>query len=322
MKAQSAPRLPGGGPLFFESRVVHAALAAFLLTFALLIPRVDRPGAAEESSEKEARISATVLNEFSFGQSPAVTDWLLLKMLTDADRSWVEPGERASHYYTLMLASEVDPLFYELYTEGPRLLAVVRNDKDGSVELSEKGLKVQRTLVPSLPESRRSYVWPSLFEVPFVQGYLYLFEKPDLTKAAEAYAEASRAPEAPAYIASLASRLSDRKERFEVGLRVLKAMKSSARTEQEQARFDERIRNLYLIQYLDALRAEFETFLQSQPHYLKEVHLPKERMQQLFERFMKGARLEPKDPFGGRVFVDDSGQVTTTTPYESEMGLR
>jgi hypothetical protein len=297
---------------------------AILIAGAALLPSVFLHQPSSLSSSQEEQIvfpEPALFRILGSATLPAVTDFLLLRFLVDDKSHWVNSGS-ASHASYAHLITELDPFFLEAYVECARFLAVIRNDGLSAARLVEKGLRVQAEKVPSMRTPGNRWFWPSDYALPFTAGYVYLFELADFERAAGAFAVAGQSGEAPPYVASLASRLSDRKARFDVGLRVLAAMKSWMRNEEEQNRLERRIRNLYLIQYLDALRAEFEAFLQSQSDYRKEVHLPKERMQSLFERFMKGARLEPKDPYGGRVFIDDSGQVTTSTPYESEMGLR
>ena len=296
--------------------------AALLCLGAVLSPALDIEGSLVRPEEVKERLPGRVVQAFSFGQIQVFTDWSLLRMLTDVEVRWVRPGQRASQFFDLNLAIELDPFFYEIYSEGPRFLAVIRNDKESALELALKGLAVQRNRLSEIPASRIRYVWPSHFDIPFVLGYVYLFEKPDLARAAEAYSEAARAPESPPYVAALGAHLSDPTARFGIGIRVLTSMKTNAKTDAEKQRFDTRIKNLYLIQFLTQIRTEFDAFLQEQPDYRRAINLPPAQMKSLFARFVVKNRMEAIDPYGGRVHMDESGQVTTTTPYESEMGLR
>jgi hypothetical protein len=267
------------------------------------------------------RLTARAIEALSFGMAPAATDWFLLRMLTDESSAWVREGELPSQYYELKLASELDPLFYELYTEGPRFLAVVRNDKVGSLELSEQGLRVQREQVPLLPPERRSYVWPSDFEVPFILGYLYLFERSDLPRAAEAFAEAARASEAPPYVGQLAGRLADPVRRIEVGMRVLNAMIQIEKDPKARERLEQKRRSLYVLDYLSALRREFRSFARRKPEYSESLSIPPSLLQKWFTQYLRENHLDTLDPFGGKVYLDERGEVQSTTPHGSELGL-
>ncbi len=300
----------------------YAAATALLAAAALVRTQASMPSAVVEAGE-DPPLPAIVLEAFSFGFTSVVVDGMFLSALTDAAIEHVpEGGVRASQFAFYDRATTLDPLFLEAYVEGARFLSVVRNDAEGAVLLAEKGLRVQRDVVPGLRPQGSPFLWPSFFSLPFAAGYLYLFERPDLARAAVVFSEAARSAEAPAFIQSLTAKLTDRKRRFEVGLQVLNSMKTSARTEAEQLRYEARIKNLYLIQFLDQFRAEFEGFLSEQAEYRAAVTFPPAQMKALFDRFVKKNRLEAVDPYGGRVHVDESGQVTSTTPYESEMGLR
>jgi hypothetical protein len=304
-----------GGPLAGAILSAGAAFLSFSAPYSFLVE-------ADEVADERVNLPDPYFFRL-IGSSvlPAAVDALLIRFLVDDRSNWISQGKASQAYYANLI-TDLDPLFMEAYVECARFLSVIRNNSSSAIELIEKGLRVQKDKIPNLESERSLWFWPSKFEIPFAAGYLYLFEKSDLSKAAEVFALASQAPEAPPYVASLGNRLADRKARFEVGLRVLKTIRGWARTKEEEAKFDRRIQNLYLIQFLDQVRSEFESFLVKQPDYRKDFELTPEQMRSYFARFLKEARIGPRDPYGGRVFVDDSGQVTTTTPYESEMGLR
>mgnify|MGYP001614835990 CR=1 FL=1 len=278
-------------------------------------PRLAAPAAGEE------RLNPAVVRALAFGHLPAVTDWFLLRMLTNSDSAWVRPGELPSQYYDLKLASELDPFFYEIYTEGPRFLAVVRNDKEGSLELSLRGMAMQRGRLSEIPPNRQSDVWPSRFEIPFVLGYIYLFEQQNMPRAAEAFDEASKATEAPPYVKNLADRLRDPVRRIEVGIRILNAMMASEKDPQSKRKLEERRNSLYILDYLSALRSEFVGFLGRKPRYSQKIEIKTSDLKIWFAQYLRESHLDDRDPFGGRIFIGAQGTIQTTTPHLSVMGL-
>ena len=73
---------------------------------------------AEPSVERIEEYNPELFKVMSFGQLPAVIDWMWIKTLQDPLITHVAKGEHPSIFYTLDLITELDPAFFSAYTSG------------------------------------------------------------------------------------------------------------------------------------------------------------------------------------------------------------
>ena len=254
----------------------------------------------------------------SFGHLPAAIDWMWMRMLQDSSLEHVKHGFHPQFYYDVDLATDLDPAFFDIYVAGANLLAVVRDDGLGAKLLLEKADRFRKERLQDYPESFREEYWPAEWDVPLLLAYVNLFELKSMPDAATAFTEAAALPGAPAYLHHLAERLGKPGGQYEVGLKLLNFMISTAKDERVRHQMEEQKRFLSLEGYLFKLNYQFD-------EYLKErnggIELPPAVLWSRWEEFREEKQVPPKDPFGGDIRLGETGKVESTTPHQPVFGL-
>ncbi len=264
-----------------------------------------------ELPESHERWNADLFRTLSFGHLPAAVDWLLLRFLLDPAYTHVTGNMRAPVFYDLDLATDLDPLFYDLYVVGGSFLAVVRNDGEGARLILEKGEKFRSEQLPLLPEKFRNRFWPAAWQIPLALGYVYIFEKDDLPKGLEVFERTSRIPGAPDYLKRLAERLKVPGAIFQVGLRMLDTMIDSSRNPEARERLFRRRQSLQVAGFLYHLNGQFLEFRQKSPAPLAAA----------WKRFLVLHGNSRLDPWGGELSISPTGTILTNTPHEKVLGI-
>ncbi len=258
----------------------------------------------------------------SFGHLPSAVDWLMIRFLIiDPSSKHVAPGTHPSVFYDLDLATDLDPIFFELYTAGANYLTVIRNDNEGAKELLLKGDRFRRQLLPSFPEEFQARFWRRQWQIPLLLAYVYLFEMDDMPEAARQFLEAAALPGSPAYLDRLAIRLQKPGGQYEVGLKLLNLLIDGTKAPDVRERMVRKRDSLFLGQYLFHLNDAFRAYLQEKPKYRAKHEVDERGMQQYFRQFLADSRTPPRDPWGGELSVDAGGKINSSTPRERVMGL-
>lgn len=257
----------------------------------------------------------------TFGHWPLGVDWLWIKTLQDPALQHVEPGTHPAVYEALDLATDLDPAYFEAYTMGANLLAVVRNDGEGARDLLLKGERFRKQELPQWGSAFRERYWKNEWLVPMLLGYVQLFELGDLPKAAVAFREAGEYPSAPEYLRSMSIRLSQPGGEYEVGIRVLRFLLSGAQDLAARQKFEKRLRSLHVGQHVFHVQRAFGEFLGQQSGYQRRTSLSPAQMQSYWRRFLKESKTADRDPFGGKLSLTAAGKVTSSTPRERVFGL-
>lgn len=254
---------------------------------------------------------------FSFGQVPSVVDWMWLRLLQDADLSHVSEGNHPSTYYDLILATDLDPKYYEAYTVGADILSIIRNDNTGALELIRRAQEFASTELPSLGPGFARRFWSPAWSIPMTRAYLDLFEFNNLPGAAEAFKAASELPYSPQYLQHLVSRLSTREGQFDVGAKLLQfKLDTLGRADTNGAReaLRRKIHDFQLSRFLFEINERFDAFLSQR----KKGRLDRATA---FPRFLAAAGERGLDPEGGQLKLDDKGRIITTTPHQNVLGM-
>ncbi len=239
----------------------------------------------------------------TFGQLPAAVDGLLLKFLVEDNIKHVEDGVRARVYYFLDLATDLDPAFFTLYTAGSNFLAVVRNDKLSALKLITKGENFRKNGLAKYPESVREEYWADEWRIPFIKGYIHLFEMNDIANAARSYRELDHLKNVPIGAQGLSGHFGKPGGIYEIGLSVLKNMEEGETDENVRREIERKKRSLSLSLELFRLNAEFKTFHGD------------------WEKFRREKSIDG-DGFGGKVFLGPDGVIDSTTPRIVVLGIR
>ena len=265
-----------------------------------------------ELPQSHERWNPDLFRTLSFGHMPAAVDWLLLRFLLDPAYSHVSTDTRASVFYELDLATELDPLFYDLYVVGGSFLAVARNDGEGARRILEKGEKVRRERIAVLPASFRERFWPSEWQIPLALGYVYIFEKDDLPKGAAIFSEASKIPGAPAYLGHFAERMRQPGGVFQVGFRLLQLMIETTKSEEARVRLITKRESLRVAEFLFQVNSAFGEFLKQSPGVSPSA---------AWKRFSSASGHGNLDPWGGKLVLSDAGKILSSTPHEKVLGI-
>ncbi len=240
----------------------------------------------------------------SFGNVPSAVDALLLKFLVEDNIQHVEKGVTARVYYFLDLATDLDPAFFSLYTAGANFLAVIRNDKQAAFKLISKGETFRKNELPKYPESFRDAYWGDQWRIPFIKGYVYLFELGNITGAAEAYGELDKIVGAPPILRGMAQHFARSGGIYEIGQNVLKNMISNEEDVNVRSELQLKQKSFSLSFDLFKLNEQFKAYKGTWAQFKKEKKVPE------------------TDVFGGKVFLDANGKINTTTERMEVLGIR
>lgn len=198
----------------------------------------------EPPREAEKRVDPTLARAMSFGNEPALVDWLWLQAMLDPSIAHVRVGSRASIFYDLILITSVDPAFYEAYLHGGNLLAVVRDDDDGALELLRRGESFRKGGLAEYGEAFRERFWANEWAIPLALAYVELYEKEDLPAAAESFRAAAAVSGSPPYLASLSKRLATVEGQYDVGIRLALFLEKSSKDPRLSNGFQEKRKSL------------------------------------------------------------------------------
>lgn len=275
----------------------------------------------EPVSEDSARWHPKLFEILSFGHLPLAVDWLWMKTLQDPAITPVGPHAHPRAYYDLNLATDLDPAYFEVYTAGANLLAVIRSDGAGARDLLLKGRRFLEHELPRYQEEFKLRHWGSSWNIPLLLAYVYLFELNDMPHAAEAFQQAAELPRAPTYLQSLSARLSKPGGSYEVGIRLLNFMISGQEVEALRLPLEEKRNSLIVGQYLFHLNDGFLSYLKANSKYRQSDRVSRTEMETYWRHFQRDQRLPSQDPWGGRLSVSENGRIVTTTVHKTVFGL-
>ncbi len=172
----------------------------------------------------------------------------------------------------LNLATDLDPLYYDVYWYGSSLLPDVHE----AIRLLKKGMKY----------------FPNNWKFPEMIGFYYQYYLQDYKSAGKYYEIASMKPGHPPFVPSLASRFYTQAGELDAAIRVLKNFYETTRRKDLKKEFGLRIVQL---QHIKTLQSIVET-------YKKTFGTYPSSLQSLTE---KGFIFSlPQEPFGGYYFID------------------
>lgn len=262
----------------------------FLLTLHL---RMGALSVAEPNPEKVEEFNPKLFEVMSFGQLPAVIDWMWIKTLQDPVITHVNRGNHPAIFYTLDLITDLDPVFMEAYTGGATLVSVIRDDGPGALHLLLKGEEFRKNKLKSYSSDFKTRFWSQEWRVPLVLAYVYLFDMDDMPHATGAFKAAQQIDGSPEYLKDLVQKLERPGGQYEVGLRLIDLLIAGATDPEVKERLAHRRESLQVL------------------HFLFNMD----------ERVRHEQKLPATDPWGGILSRTPDGKVTTTTPHKKVFGL-
>jgi hypothetical protein len=228
---------------------------------------------------------------------------------------------RAPIYFDLDLATDLDPAFFEAYVEGGLLLGIIRDDVYGARDLLIKAQKFRKDDLPLYPAWFREKYWRQEWAVPLHLAYLELFELDNLPAASVFFREAAEISGAPSYLKGLASKLETRVGQYEVGIRLLNFMMAGEREKYAIEKLTRKRDSLFLGQFLYQINEAFQTFLKANKDYRATHSITPAKMEIYWKAFVRTQRVTLSDPFGGKVGIDSTGRVISTSLREKVFGF-
>jgi tetratricopeptide (TPR) repeat protein len=201
-----------------------------------------------------------------------------------------EPIEEAEWDYFVRIIRAViqlDPYFYDTYHLASGMLTWGAGRFEDAIEILEVA---------------REYN-PDNYRFPFQIGFIYFYFLQDAEKGAYYLEIASRQPDAPPLMASLASRLSYYAGNYEFSINLLERMLGSERSPAIRGYYQKR---------LDALRRALA--LEKAIYRFKQEHgsLPADFPSLVIEGYLESI---PEDPYGGEWTMMESGRVYSTSKF-------
>ena len=283
--------------------------------------RMNSMSPTEPEPEKIEAFNPKLFEMMSFGQLPAVVDWMWLKTLQDPLLTHVKKGTHPAIFYTLDLITQLDPAFYESYIAGATLVSVVRDDGEGAMHLLTRGEEFRQHELARFDQSFRERFWSQEWRIPLLMAYVYLFDLDDMPHAEEAYRKASLISDAPAYLKPLMEQLGRPGGRYKVGLRLIDLMiASNAKNPDVKEKLLVRRESLKVNYFLYDLNERFHNFLDSR-HVSQEDLRSGTKADKYWQLFKKSSGFPGEDPWGGLVSVSEEGRIVTTTEHRKVFGL-
>lgn len=232
--------------------------------------------------------SKEALGFMSMGYTNLVADYYWLRAVSNF-------GSKRMHRHgfpnlpgLIERALNLDPYFAAAYFFAGTALTVQGQDYRAALRLLEQGTEMR----------------PDDWRMPFLLGFnRYYFER-DYAGAALAMARAAKIPGAPPVAGPLAIRLAAEAGDPESGLQMIDSLMRGVTDPKLLATYEERRVLVELELQLKWLRQAVERFRQSSGHAPKD-------MQALVAAGV--LREIPTDPLGGRYYIDEEGNVQTTS---------
>jgi len=223
------------------------------------------------------------LRLFSLGFEGLAADFVWIKGAIYFGSNYRKRGFRFPWMARLLdLATDLDPLYYDIYWYGSSLLPDVRQ----SIRLLKKGMKY----------------FPDNWKFPEMIGFNYHYYLKDYKSAGKFYEIAATKPGHPPFVPSLASRFYTKAGELEAAIRVLKGFYDTTKRKDLKREFGLRIVQLQNIRMLQQVVDHYHSALGRYPESLKEL---------VEEGFLQTL---PKEPFGGTFYFDrKSRRVKSST---------
>jgi len=201
------------------------------------------------------------------------------------ERPRVKEWEYRWMYNTLNASTDLDPYFFDPYYFG-------------NANLTWEGNLVRETNI-LLDKGSRSRDWDWM--LPFYIGFNNFYFLQDNEKASEYLMEASKRPGASPMLASLAARLAYKANKTENAIIFLQEILSRTDDENTKKMYEMRLNALKGILFLERAAAAYQERFKRQPGKLDDL-TAKNIIREI-----------PKDPYGGKFYIDKDGSIKTTS---------
>ena len=235
-------------------------------------------------------LPAEIVKAASFEFKGITSDYIMLKTMTYLGqhllaRTTPTMDEWGNIYNLLKLVIRLDPLFWDPYVLVETMLIMQAGMVEQGNELLEQAAKIRT-------QDYRPY---------FLLWYNAFYLEGDINKAEQYMNKAIQRPNAPTYLAGVASRMSLQTGRLESSITLLTQLMNDTPNPTYREYLQKRIVALQMLGYLEIGVSKYKQKFNKLPKDLNElVQL------QIIEKI-------PTDPYGGAFFLKKDGAVYTTS---------
>jgi len=255
------------------------------------------------------------------GLIPLYVDWSWIRVLTDDTLLRPPRAERTRLYHALIHVTEIDPAYFEAYSIGGSLLAIIRDDIYGALDLLLRGERFRTEKLQHEPKEVREFTWKNQWQIPYQISYIYLIELHDIPSAASYLTLASKLEGAPTFLKRLEEKLATKQGQFRVARNIVSAMLQTELNKDPNSRMTKEL-NERLMQVEIAELFWRSNDLLNQSVRSKNAQARNARFRQLQQE----GKIPFYDPQGARIeFITTSGSpegiITSATPRRGALGL-
>jgi hypothetical protein len=260
------------------------------------------------------------------GLAPLYIDWNWLRAVTDDALVRLPRNLRTRLFHVLDETTDLDPAFFQAYTVGGNLLAIVRDDVFGARDLLEKGVRFLRDTLPGEDEALKTSTWRETWRINMQLGYVYLFELEDIPAAERFFIKAADHPDAPLYVRNLGNRLRQPEGRFIVARNLLSNFLAGATEKREPPavirELEEKLRSLELAQFFFRINLILEKGFAGQNRGKQNMGTDSPQGQlatkgTLFEKLKKSGMIPMLDPAGAPLRLEATPEQPNGTLVSS-----
>ncbi len=267
-------------------RTHTAVILIFMMTAVLLLQRqlVARRTGQAADVKAEQLPDLDVLRFMSLGHEEVLSDFYWIKAVMYEGHEGMEKDY--SYFSSLIdLSTSLDPNFEYPYLFGSVILAVMAGDFDASDRLLMKGYALHG----------------GNWRFPFGLGYNAYFHHGDAERAAGYLSVAARTDRSPAYLPRLVTRLYHESRSLGVAIRFLETVMADVGEGEQRRELQKRLQALRCMHYLEQSVARYRQARGRNPLGIEDL-------------VTAGiAKKIPRDPYGGRFYLDEDGSVRSTS---------
>jgi tetratricopeptide (TPR) repeat protein len=187
----------------------------------------------------------------------------------------------------IKIATRLDPYFYDTYHFAVNNLSWGAGRYQDAVDILKVGQKYN----------------PDDYRFPFYIGFNYFYFLQDAKKGAQYLEVASRFPDAPPLMASLASRLAYYKGNYQFSIELLERMLAKERNHEIRQYYLKRLHALQGALTIERAAHAFKNEYSREPGSLQEL-VDKQYLEKI-----------PQDPYGGEYMLMENGRVYSTSRF-------
>jgi len=275
------------------SLIILLIVAGYFLD--LTVTRLENISLNRKIETKSIPLSPELYKAVSGGFTNIIADLIWFEIIQNDDEKKLTGQGKSWFFYKLNSVINLDPDFRPPYEFAALVVGIIKEDYEGAEIIVQKAIEK----------------FPLEWKFPFVLGYNYIYEQPDLYKAAQYFRLAAEKPNAPQHLVLLATRLAARTGSYDFAIDALVNLRNNAKDDKQKAQFEIKIRQIYI----EKTWAGLENYLNE----YKEKHKKNPKDIGALLKYFK-LEINLNDPLGGTFFVDNNGKISNTKNPRLKVG--